>query len=95
MLINMQLSHHLFRSSLQLTLRWRPRDENQDADDLTNGRTSSFPSELQVAETFEGLKLDLLNELWAAREDFWDRDSLKMWPAASVSGEGYKPAGTW
>jgi len=48
---------------------------------------------LQVAETFEGLKLDLLNELWAAREDFWDRDSLKMWPAASVSGEGYKPAG--
>ena len=33
MVINMQLSHHLFRASLQLTLKWRPRDENQEADE--------------------------------------------------------------
>eukprot|EP00435_Cladocopium_sp_Y103_P006153 s4710_g2.t1 len=39
---NMQLSHLLFGASLQLTLRWRPRDENQDADDLTNSDFKNF-----------------------------------------------------
>ena len=43
MLINMQLSSALARSRLALSLRWRPREENVEADNLTN-------------ELFEGLQ---------------------------------------
>ena len=83
MLVNMQLSHHLFRASLQLSLRWRPRDENQLADDLTNSRFEGVVAERRIVIRFEDLELGLLNRLWAAREDFMDRSSLKTWPVQS------------
>ena len=80
MLINMQLSHHLCRANLQLTLRWRPRDENQEADDLTNHRTERFPAEKQRCISFGDLDLNLLLQLWAVRDEFLDRGGLKSWP---------------
>ena len=95
MLINMQLSHHLFRSSLQLTLNWRPRDENQDADDLTNGLVAKFDAKLRVSGVFEDLNLELLEQLWAAREDFLDKEALKTWPAISDSAASFKTSGKW
>ncbi|CAE7433740.1 unnamed protein product, partial [Symbiodinium sp. CCMP2456] len=36
LMLNMQLSHLLMKSSLRLNLGWRPRDQNQEADALTN-----------------------------------------------------------
>ena len=42
MIINMQVSHHLMRAGLRLSLTWRPREENTLADDLTNGRFDSL-----------------------------------------------------
>ena len=95
MLVNMQLSHHLFRASLQLTLKWRPRDENQEADDLTNNLTEGFDPKLQVSASFESLQLDLLKELWLAREDYLDREALKQWPISSAPMESFDSAGKW
>ena len=95
MLINMQLSHHLFRASLQLTLKWRPRDENQEADDLTNGRVENFDQLLRVNSPFEQLDLGLLRELWEERADFLDRDSLKTWPVLAPSGSQFQIQSAW
>eukprot|EP00435_Cladocopium_sp_Y103_P050248 s1952_g15.t1 len=46
--INMQLSAHLEGARLALSLRWRPRDENVEADDLTNERFDGFDSEKRI-----------------------------------------------
>ena len=95
MLINMQLSHHLFRASLQLTLKWRPRDENQEADDLTNGRLENFDRLHQVNASFEMLDLGLLKELWEERSDFLDRDALKTWPVVEAPNVQFQIQSAW
>ena len=41
-LVNMQMAEHLLRNNLLLDLRWRPRDENTLADDLTNKAFGNF-----------------------------------------------------
>jgi hypothetical protein len=46
MLINMQLSSSLAKARLSLDLRWRPREENVEADNLTK----SFPVFLKMTE---------------------------------------------
>ena len=51
MLINMQLSHHLFRAGIQLTLRWRPRDGELQMD-LTDGKMENLYASLQVVAHF-------------------------------------------
>ena len=42
MLINMQLSALLARARLSLNLKWRPREENVEADQLTNEQFDAF-----------------------------------------------------
>ena len=42
MLINMQLSASLARARLSLNLKWRPREENVEADQLTNEEFEGF-----------------------------------------------------
>ena len=61
MLINMQLS---------LDLRWRPRDENKEGDELTNEVFSSFSMSKRVALSFEQLDLRLVNELCSTKLHF-------------------------
>eukprot|EP00435_Cladocopium_sp_Y103_P061492 s851_g23.t1 len=95
MLVNMQLSHHLFRASLQLTLRWRPRDENQDADDLTNGKFENFDLGKRLDRKFEDLSLALLGLLWDARSDFLDRAALKVWPVPEQVEAGFEVKAKW
>ena len=95
MLVNMQLSHHLFRASLQLSLRWRPRDENQLADDLTNSRFEGVVAEQRIVISFEDLELSLLNRLWAAREDFMDRSSLSTWPVQRGDQTSFQLNAKW
>ena len=64
MLVNIQLSHHLMKAMLKLDLRWRPRGENQDADDLTNQKYGKFSSEKRITCEPGDLPLSLLNKLW-------------------------------
>ena len=70
MLINMQLSHLLALSKIRLALNWRPRGENQLADDLTNSRFSSFNPEFRCFSSFSDLPLELLSKLWETKSQF-------------------------
>ena len=70
MLINMQLSHLLAQSKIRLALNWRPRGENQLADDLTNSRFSSFNPEFRCFSSFSDLPLELLSKLWETKSQF-------------------------
>ena len=70
MLINIQLSHHLMKAMLKLDLRWRPRGENQDADDLTNQKYGNFSSEKRITCEPGDLPLSLLNKLWDTKAQF-------------------------
>ncbi|CAE7244397.1 unnamed protein product [Symbiodinium sp. CCMP2592] len=78
MLINMQLSDLLLRSSVKLLLRWRPRDENQYADQLTNEIFTNFSDEHRIACTYSDLPLSLLQQFWETKESF---DSARRAPA--------------
>lgn len=70
MLINMQLSALLSRSHLSLRLRWRPREENTVADDLTNSVYGQVDLSKQISISFEDLPLSLVNSLWRTKVDF-------------------------
>ena len=78
-LVNMQLSDRLMAAGLRLTLRWRPRDENELADRLTNGIFTDFDPKLRVACTLADLDMKLLKKLWESRGDFLDRESWKFY----------------
>ena len=66
-MVNMQLSHHLMRASLRLKLAWRPRDQNTEADALTNERFEGFEDSRRIQITYEDLSLELLHSLYEAR----------------------------
>ncbi|CAK9003304.1 unnamed protein product, partial [Durusdinium trenchii] len=70
MAINMQLSASLSKARLGLRLRWRPRDENEEADDLTNEVFGSFSESLRVPLTLQDLDLKILSLLVETREAF-------------------------
>ena len=77
LLVNIQLSHLLRLSRLRLNLTWKPRSENELADQLTNDIFSSFSSERRISFNFEDLPLDLLCELWETKAQF-DRERKRV-----------------
>ena len=52
MIINMQLSVLLSAARLQLNLVWRPRDQNTEADDLTNEKFDDFNAADRISFTW-------------------------------------------
>ena len=70
MAINMQLSAVLARARLMLRLRWRPREENVEADDLTNERFSGFDVEKRINMVWHDLDLEILQALVQTRKAF-------------------------
>ena len=80
-LVNMQLSEKLMTAGVKLVLRWRPRDQNVLADELTNENFEHVEAEKRVPLTLEDLKLDWLFELWRQRDDFLDRETWKFYQA--------------
>ncbi|CAE7293449.1 FCPC [Symbiodinium sp. CCMP2592] len=67
LMVNMQLTHVLMKAGLRLNLGWRPRDENQEADDLTNEIFDRFSEELRVPVQYSELPLSFLRTLYEAR----------------------------
>ena len=82
-LVNMQLSEKLMAAGVKLVLRWRPRDQNVLADELTNENFEHVEADKRVPLTLEDLKLDWLFELWKQRDDFLDRETWKFYQAPS------------
>jgi hypothetical protein len=70
MLILMQLAVLLSSRALKLELRWRPRDENSEADDLTNDRFGAFSSHLRIPISWEDVEKTLLLKLLKVQEDY-------------------------
>ena len=70
MAVNMQLSSSLARARLSLALRWRPREENVEADQLTNEVYTGFDQELRVEVSLEDLDLSVLMSLVESRSEF-------------------------
>lgn len=74
----MQLSEHLMKAGVKLDLRWRPRDENEPADDLTNENFERFDMSDRVEVKLEDIDLTFLWSMWNAREEFLDRSAWKV-----------------
>ena len=68
--INMQLSSSLSRSRLSLGLRWRPREENVEADQLTNEDFTGFDESLRIVACWDDLQFGVLDDLVQTRESF-------------------------
>ena len=90
MLINMQLSDLLLRASLKLLLNWRPRCENQHADDLTNNVFTNFSAEHRIELKYLDLPLSLLHQLWETKESFDSARRAQAALAADASGHTKK-----
>eukprot|EP00435_Cladocopium_sp_Y103_P055965 s367_g18.t1 len=68
--VNMQLSSALAKARLSLGLKWRPREENTEADQLTNEDFSSFDLKDRVEFIWKDLDLSVLNALVETRCEF-------------------------
>ena len=73
----MQLSHLTMEAGLRLSLKWRPRDENEPADALTNSDFSGFDPLKRRSVVWSDVDWSLLRSLWEERSEFLDRDSWK------------------
>ena len=92
-LVNMQLSDALMKAGLRVGLKWRPRDENTIADDLTNGRFEQVANDKRVDIKWADLNFTLLEKLWEVRAEFLDRDSWKFYHGP-IAGGPYEKT-TW
>eukprot|EP00435_Cladocopium_sp_Y103_P067626 s1270_g30.t1 len=70
--VNMQLSSSLAKCRMALNLKWRPREENTEADSLTNEDFSSFDLNKRINICLKDVDLAILNDLvevWSEFED--------------------------
>ena len=70
MAVNMQLSSALARARIYLNLSWRPREQNVEADDLTNERFDDFDPSMRVNFELADLDLAILDKLVETRGAF-------------------------
>ena len=68
MALNM-MSSMLSRARLGLNLQWRPREENTEADDLTNERFSEFDPKLRVEVSLQSMD-SILQALVTVHDEF-------------------------
>jgi len=70
-LILRELAEQLRRRQILLTAAWRPRDENEEADALTNGIFTAFDAEMRIPVLWEDLGWLVLPRLAKAAEDLF------------------------
>jgi len=91
MLINMQLSASLARARLSLNLKWRPREENVEADKLTNEEFDSFDAACRIDIKWGEFDMSLVGALWETKVQFdAARQSTKLDHAAPVASKKRK-----
>ncbi|CAE8582974.1 unnamed protein product [Polarella glacialis] len=87
-LIFMQLATSRSRKGLQLNLDWRPRGENQEADDLTNRKFEDFAEEHRVNFTWEEVGKGLIDKLLICQGEYEVELAALKSRAAAVAVEG-------
>ena len=70
MAVNMQLSSALARARIYLNLSWRPREQDVEADDLTNEKFDDFDPSTRVNFDLTDLDLGILDKLVETRGAF-------------------------
>jgi hypothetical protein len=75
-LVLMELSEQLRRRQILLNVSWRPRDENEEADALTNENFSAFSPDRRVAVEWADLDLMVLPRLTAMADEHFHMLSL-------------------
>ena len=55
---------------MRLSLKWRPRAENQLADDLTNSNFGAFSSENRIHLKWQDVDTSLLSLLLGAKDEY-------------------------
>ena len=66
----MQFASYLASRGGRVKLQWRPREENVEADDLTNCRFDHFDLSLRLDVSFEDLPMSIFDSLQAAQAEF-------------------------
>ena len=87
MLVNMQLSSVLARSRTGVKLRWRPREENTVADDITNSVFTQLDVEKRLHVEYEDIPTEIIHALWQVKSEF---DEARLLAKASVPKGGEK-----
>ena len=77
-MINMQLSELLMEANARLQLSWRPRDTNQEADDLTNEKFEKFDMAKRLVASWEDFNFPLIKELYDNRKEFLDPETWRV-----------------
>ena len=78
--VQMQLSLKCYLKGLVFRLQWRPRETNQEADDLTNEEYGKFDPKLRCKIAWEDLDWSILKELLRFREEVqgWKEAKRKL-----------------
>ena len=61
--ILMELAAQMEAREVRMDVKWVPRERNQEADDLSNGQTSAFSTELEGKAEFERISWLVLPKL--------------------------------
>ena len=68
--ILMQFSTYLFTAGARLRLQWRPREENVEADDITNLRFERFSLCNRIEASPDMLPMTIFDSMQSAHQDF-------------------------
>ena len=66
----MQLAHEMKKRKMLLRARWLPRDQNQEADDLTNDEFRHFDPAKRIQVDLRTLGFDMMNELFESGDAY-------------------------
>ena len=83
--VQMQLGLKCYFHGLVFQLKWRPRETNVEADDLTNQRYDKFNPERRCPVEWQDLDLTILEELMKYRAEVqgWKEERKRLGPATS------------
>ena len=70
MLMNLQLSSLLAKGRLCLRLRWRPRELNTIADDITNSVFTQVDMAKQIPMSYADIPTPIIHALWDTKVEF-------------------------
>ena len=87
MLVNMQLSSLLARSRTVVKLKWRPREENTVADDITNSVFTQLDMEKRLHVEYDDIPTEIIHALWQVKADF---DEARLLAKTSIPKEPEK-----
>ena len=91
MLINMQLSSVLARARVGVRLKWRPREENMVADDITNSVYTQLDLQKKLSIAYGDIPTEIIHALWEVKTEF---DKARL-AAKTTAASGQTKKGKW